>query len=333
MSEDVVDQPPPPSGEDWPARIEELLTEAEAAPSVGERATVLCRVAEIYERRLGDPNGALVTLQAALEQDPTSGRVVQEMERVARSAGCWKELVGITADVAGGLEDSKQAADLWVQIAFWSESGLGMPEEAANAARAALNLAPTHGGALALLEDLYRRQRNWDSYVEILGRKHQLVSDDPYKLLEAYREVLRYEPQHLGALAGLARMYEETADWGPAADTLRKLVAALPPGHDEERLAARHRLGAILKEVLDAARGAEEQLVEVLAAGGGGEGHVPSMLTLAAIYRDRRDWLKARQLLARAAAATPDVNERIRLLLEAAEICAVQLDDESQAGE
>jgi hypothetical protein len=37
MSEDLVDQPPPPpppSGEDWQARIEQLLTEAEAAPSL-----------------------------------------------------------------------------------------------------------------------------------------------------------------------------------------------------------------------------------------------------------------------------------------------------------
>ena len=49
MSDDVVDQPPPPSGEDWPARIDQLLGEAEAAPSVGERVDVLCRVAEIHQ--------------------------------------------------------------------------------------------------------------------------------------------------------------------------------------------------------------------------------------------------------------------------------------------
>ena len=332
MSE-TVDQPPPPSsGEDWSARIEQLLTEAEAAPSVAERANVLCRVAEIYERRLNDPNGALVTLQAALEQDPTSGRVVQEMERVARSSGCWKELIAITAEVAAGLEDPKQAADLWVQIAFWDESGLGMPDEAANAARAALNLAPSHGGALALLEDLYKRQRNWVSYVDILNHKYQLATEDPYKLREAFAEVLRYEPQHPGALAGLARISEETHDWNGAADALRKLVAAVPPGEDAERLQARSRLGAILKDRLGDVRGAEEQLLEVLATPGG-ETHVASMVTLAAIYRDRRDWLKARQLLSRAAATSQDVDERLRLLVEAAEICATQLDDEGQAAE
>ena len=57
------------------------------------------------------------------------------------------------------------------------------------------------------------------------------------------------------------------------------------------------------------------------------------MLTLAAIYRERRDWLKARQLLGRAAATSQDLDERVRLLIEAAEICANQLDDENQAAE
>ena len=340
MSEDIADRPsapaPPPSGEDWPARIEQLLTEAEAAPSVAERGEVLCRVAEIYERRLGDPNGALVTLQAALEQDPTSGRVVQEMERVARNANVWTQLVAITAEVASGLDDPSQSADLWVQIAFWDENGLGLPDEAVNAALAALDLNPTHGGALALLENLYRRQRSWDRYIEILARRRGGPNDDPYKLIESYREVLKYEPNHVGALDALARIHEETQGWDQAVDTLHKLIAALArtstPEGEEAKLVARHRLGALLKDRLGDARGAEEQLVEVLASPGG-DRHVPTMLTLVAIYRDRRDWLKARQLLGRAAAVVDDVDERVRLLTEAADICAHELDDEAQAGD
>ena len=342
MSEDTVDRPPapppsqPPSGDDWPARIDELLTEAEAAPSVAERAEVLCRVAEIYERRLGDPNGALVTLQAALEQDPTSGRVVQEMERVARNANVWNQLVAITAEVAAGLEDPNQSADLWVQIAFWDENGLGLPDEAANAARAALDLNPNHGGALALLENLYKRQRSWDRYIEILARKRTRPDYDPYKLIDAYREVLKYEPNHVGALDALARVHEETQAWDlsarDAAQADRSAGAHVDAGRGGGQAGGQAPAGAILKDRLADVRGAEEQLVEVLASPGG-DRHVPTMLTLVAIYRERRDWLKARQLLGRAAAVVDDAGERVRLLTEAADICAHELDDEGQAGD
>ena len=77
---------------------------------------------------------------------------------------------------------------------------------------------------------------------------------------------------------------------------------------------------------------AEEQLALALAVPGG-EAHVPSLLLLAAIYRERKDWLKARQLLGRAAAAVTDVGDKTRILGEAAEICATALDDEVQAAE
>jgi tetratricopeptide (TPR) repeat protein len=336
MSPEVVDPEPPfpaPPGEDWPARVDELLGQAEASAPGSERAQLLCRVAEIYERRLGDPNGALVTLQAALQEDPTSGRVIQEMERVARGNGFWSQLVAVTAEVAAGLADRKQAADLWVQIAFWNESGLSLLDEAAKAAALALELEPAHGGALVLLEELYRRQRNWDRYVEILARKRERPGTDAAKLADAYREVLRYEPRHPGALEGLGRVHEDAGEWEAAAVVFRRLIAALPPETPAaDRVNAQHRLAVILKERLGDLRGAEEQLALTL-AGSGGETHVPSLLLLAMLYRERKDWMKARQLLGRAAAVVTDVDERIRLLGEAAEICATALDDEAQAAD
>src|SRR4051812_26536006 len=229
MSEEV--QPPSAPGVDpidWSARAAELFGEAEAAPSSAERVALLCRVAEIYERRLADPNAALLTLQAALEQDPSSGRVVQEMERVSRGSAAWAQAIEVTTEVANALADPRQAADLWVQIAVWNESGLTRLDDAAGAARAALEREPAHGGALSFLEGLYRRQRSWDSYVAVLGRKYEATGSDPYPLIDAYREVLRYEPQHPGALDGLAGLLEATGEWGSAAEALRQLIAALP---------------------------------------------------------------------------------------------------------
>ncbi|HEY4393822.1 MAG TPA: tetratricopeptide repeat protein [Polyangia bacterium] len=333
MSSDAFDpeQPPQPQPvEDWAARIGELLEQAEGAPAGPERAGILCRISEIYERRLGDPNEALVTLQTALADDPASGRVIQEMERLARGHGIWGELAAVTAEVAGGLEDRKQAADLWVQIAFWNETGRAMLDEATKAAETALTLEPAHGGALALLENLYRRQRSWERYVEILGLRRDRPGADAAKLADSYREVLRYEPRQAGALDGLARLHEEAGEWDDAADALRRLVAALPDGLP--RIEAQYRLAKLLKERLRDPRGAEEQLALLLTLPDG-QAHVPSQLLLAALYRERKDWLKARQLLGRAAAAVTDVGDKTRLLGEAAEICATALDDEAQAAD
>jgi tetratricopeptide (TPR) repeat protein len=331
MSSDAFDpERLPPPAEDWAARIDELLLEAETAPAGAERTAVLCRISEIYERRLADPNGALVTLQTALAEDPASGRVIQEMERIARGNGFWAELAAVTAEVAEGLEDKKQAADLWVQIAFWNETGRAQLDEATKAAETALTLEPAHGGALALLENLYRRQRSWDRYVEILARRRQLPGADPSRIGDSYREVLRYEPRHAGALGGLASLNEESGEWDAAADARRRLIAVLPEGAD--RIEAQYQLAKLLTERLRDPRAAEEQLALALALAGG-ETHVPSLLLLAAIYRERKDYLKARQLLGRAAAVVTEVGDKTRILGEAAEICATALDDEAQAAE
>jgi tetratricopeptide (TPR) repeat protein len=307
--------------------IEELLASVEAAPTPAERAVLLCRVAEIYERRLGDPENALVTLQAAFAQDPGSGRVVQEMERLARGSGRWAQVIDTTLAVAESLPDPRQAADLWAQIAFWRDTGLGELGEAADAARAALALVPDHGGALALLQSLYRRLRDWDRLVEILAKKWDNPHRDDSKIVEAYGEVLRYEPQHLGALEGLARLQEETGHWEAAAEMLRRLVAVVP---EANRVALRHRLAVLLLEQLRDGRAAEAELVQTLALD---PTHAASALTLAAMYRERGDWLKALQMLGRAADAVSEPAEKVRLLFESAEIRRTRLDDVTQAAE
>ncbi len=308
--------------------MEQLLGQADEATTAADRIALLCQVAEIYERRAGDPHAAVVTLQAALGQDPASGRVVQEMERLARSSGRWAELIAATAEVAAGLQDRKQAADLWVQIAFWDENALGRLDDAIEAAATALEIQPDHGGALAMLESLTRRQRNWDGYVAVLARKRDGATVDPEKLADGYREVLRFEPRHLGALEGLASLHEEAGDWEAAADIVGRVVGAVPPG--EALLAARHRLGRLFKERLGDGRRAEEQLALALAVPEG-VNHVPTLVALAEIYRARGDWLKARQHLGRAAEATADPDEKVRLLVDAAEICGGKLDDETEA--
>jgi hypothetical protein len=320
-----------PMTSDWAGQMAALFDEAESAPPGTERAAVLCRIADIQERRLGDPGGALSVLQAALAEAPASGRVVEGLEHIARNNGMWSEVVQSAGDVAQTLDDPKLAAGLWVQIAFWNETGRARLDEAIVAAEAALALEPAHGGALALLANVHRRLRQWDPYVAILDRRRDLSAMPPDHLVEGYREVLRFEPRHAGALDGLARALEETGEWAESAGLLRRLVDLFPEG-SVPQIEARHRLAALLAERLGDARAAEEQLLLGLAAPAGAA-HLPSLLLLATIYRRRSEWLKARQMLARAADAAADPLQRARLLADAAEISATELDDEAHAAD
>ena len=59
-----------PMTSDWAGQMAALFDEAEAAPPGTDRAAVLCRIADIQERRLGDPVAALSVLQAALGTHP-----------------------------------------------------------------------------------------------------------------------------------------------------------------------------------------------------------------------------------------------------------------------
>ena len=97
--------------------------------------------------------------------------------------------------------------------------------------------------------------------------------------------MLRYEPQHPGALDGLARLLEATGEWGPAAEALRQLIAALPEdaGRSAERRSGYRRASgwaSCSRIGWATSAGAEEQLVLALASPGG-EAHVPSLLELA----------------------------------------------------
>jgi tetratricopeptide (TPR) repeat protein len=315
---------------DWAGQMAALFDQAEATPPGPDRAAVLCRIAEIQERPMADPGGALSVLEMALAEAPDSGRVIAGLERIARNNGLWTELVAMAAEVARGLADPRAAADLWVQIAFWNETGRAQLDEAVGAAEAALELQPAHGGALAMLANLHRRLRRWDRYVRVLEQRRDLLGLEAAPLIEGLREVLRYEPRHTGALDGLARALEEAGDWVEARDLLRRLIELLPEG--AEQVAARHRLAALLAERLAEPRPAEEQLLLAVASPAGAR-HLPSLLLLASIYRRRSEWLKALQMLARAAEAAGDPVRRARFLGEAAEICAVHLDDEAQAAE
>jgi tetratricopeptide (TPR) repeat protein len=546
----------------WMKLVDLLLARTEFVGESTTRITLLVQVAETYEQQLGDRESAFVTLQAAFREDYSNNQVARELERLATAIGRWNELISDYTQVVQGIEDPKQAADLWVKIARWYDSALGHLDYAVTSARQALGLDPAHIDALSALEDFYRKQKKWqdlvsvlskhadleqdpakkvdlllaladtyetqigdtaqatfayqraldtdercldaitalerlyrrtqawDRLVDVLAKKALVVDDtelavklrlqvgelwedrlgdndravesykevlsvDPQNLaalkaldslyqktgnmeaylenlehqlevsspegdrveiyqrmatvweeqfsktdraaevlekillvddrnqkayrdleriyaldkkwdnlvdtyrkhilsthdqkeridlytqtgrvlenelrdldraIEAYNDALNFEPDHVAALSGLGRLYEETEQWERAVEIMRRLVAL--SSDLKERVDLNYRLGKIHDEHLRAPEAAEEFLVEALAQDAT---HVPSMLSLLALYKRRGDWVKAAQLMARAEANTANPLEKTRLLQEAAKIYLEKLGDEDMA--
>ena len=328
MSSDAFDpeRPLPPPVEDWAARIDELLLEAETVPTGAERTAVLCRISEIYERRLGDANGALVTLQTALAEDPTSGRVIRK----------WSGSRGETAFGRAGRGHRRGRRRARAKEAggrplgadrLLNETGRAQLDEATRRPNRA-GAEAAHGGALALLE-ISTAGSGSRSLRRDPGASPAAPGADPTKVGDAYREVLATSRGTPARSVGSPRC------------TKRRRVGGRRrgPAPPRRRVARRSGRGRGAVSAGQAARGTALRSARGRGAAGARAGggrrrtHVPSLLLLAAIYRERKDWLKARQLLGRAAAVVTDVADRTRILGEAAEICATALDDEVQAAD
>ena len=106
MSE-TVDQPPPPPIRGGLARAHRAAADGGRGRAVDRRASGPCCAGWPRSTSAGwaTRTARWSRCRRRWSRIPTSGRVVQEMERVARSSGCWKELVAVTAEVAAGLDD------------------------------------------------------------------------------------------------------------------------------------------------------------------------------------------------------------------------------------
>ncbi len=138
---------------------------------------------------------------------------------------------------------------------------------------------------------------------------------DPVAQGDCYRRVLALRPEEPRALEALAGLQEQAGDWEDAARLLSKLADSTDePGR---RVELEHRAGQILWQRLADDERAEAHFLHAFALR---EPHMPSVIALVQIYRERGDWEGAAELLVRSEARVLSKSLRLELLMEAANI-------------
>ncbi len=285
----------------WQDLLGILEREADLAGDPNEVAAYRFRVAELYDKRLGQVGAAVEIYREILESIPDHvpsvaalGVIVRGeaepmaaaavLEPVFEAAGAYDRVVEVLEIEVGHSPDPVAKIELLTRIAAIHESMLDAPEAALVAYRRAFALDPHNDEVLGNLERLAGDLGQWAAVVESLDGALPGLGDDPGRKLELlhragqlcesqlgdgdgavarYLLALEVDPDDGEALRSLDRLYEALERWREMADVLVRLVA-LPDLSPDEAVEVRFRLAQTLQHRLGDVDGALAAYREIL---------------------------------------------------------------------
>ncbi|WP_437738100.1 protein kinase domain-containing protein [Sorangium sp. So ce1335] len=312
-----------------------------------ERVEAMCKLAELYEDRLGDLNEATRRYEAALELDPTSLTALRGLDRIYSRAGRYRELLQNLERQIEVSATPRQKINLHERVAGLYDEEFLDHAKAAEALEAILRIDGAHEGSLVALGRHYRALERWEDVVALYERQLGIVPDDkrreeillamgrvlleqigsPERARKAYERVLAIDPHHAGALESLAHVRAATGDAAAALSAIESLAATAKTA--ESRADLWIRAAKLLEEKGDR-DGAIERYKMALDAQPHSAG---ASSALRAAYLARGDATSAVELIAREAEAAEGNLAKARLYGEMALLLRERVKDDARAAE
>jgi len=193
---------------DWAALVRLSEDAIQHASTPADAALAAYRTGEIYEEFLGEKEAAERAFSTALSLRPQDRPAADALVRVRTQLGHWNELAQELEQRASAVEDSAAAVSMLVFAAqVWSEH-VKDDAHAIACYEQVLTLAPHNLVALAALEELYRKRKDWVSLAENLAAQERIVTDPGAKaalLVERVRVLENHVPDSRGAQAACHR--------------------------------------------------------------------------------------------------------------------------------
>ncbi len=313
-------------------------------------ATTLRRqVAELYAGPINDVDRAIAAYREMLEFDPNDLSTREAVEQLLERTGKHREL----EDALRSRVDNAMSADernaTRVRLARLAEQHFKQPDRAMTYLREVLDESPTHADAGAELERLYTTAKRWSDLSDLLERRAQDCADagdsagelsalvrigelnerelkQRARAVELYERVLERDPNHVGALAAVARLAEADSQWERAAEMLDRVLQLAQPG--AEGADAALRLAAIrIDRLKDEARGeaALRRALELDAT------NRVALDRLKALAQKRNDARMLAEVLGHDISITTETAKKVALHKELAVVARDRLADPSMA--
>jgi hypothetical protein len=161
--------------------VETLEGQVAASADPEEKVVLLGRIAELWERSLGDPAAALSAYERMIAIEPANLTAMQALRRIYAVGSRWQDFVEILRAESDYTPDRWRRAALLSEIAEVYEQRLELPDEALASALAAIDQVPQYQPALMLAGRLLSENGDFERLLALHWQELEATEDAAHR--------------------------------------------------------------------------------------------------------------------------------------------------------
>ena len=330
----------------WPELVDALRREHDLCQDPNARLAILATLAELQEKRLGDTEAAVATLEEAVALRPDQRSLLADLARLHRAAGRHAIEASALSRLVEQLEDRDEKASISHRIGRIYEQELGDSDRARPWYERTLEADPTHRAASLALVRLFEARNDFERVIEVWSRRADAIAAPRERasilhrvgeLLErrlgrareaadAHARALGLDPEHQPAFEDLSRLLAADGRWRELAELYQRQIDRAPS--DALAVAWLFRLGGIVEDRLEDPEGAITVYERILERE---PQHLGALHAISRAAERAKRWERLVTALHAEAEQTGDRTRQLMLRHRAAEVMADGLRDANGA--
>ncbi|MHB1845142.1 MAG: tetratricopeptide repeat protein [Deltaproteobacteria bacterium] len=210
----------------WDELVQMFRQEADVAVSSEEAASLVLRIGELYEDKLGREEQALSAYREVLTLQPQHGPALEALERIFRSRRQWDQIAEVLRTQAAARTAPEERAPILFHLGEICERYLTRTDLAVDAYQEVLRLVPHHVLALRALDRLFSAAGCWRELAAVHERLLVAASPGPERA-QGYLRLGRLYGDRLGDSARAAQCLEASLEGEVAPTTAIVALKAL----------------------------------------------------------------------------------------------------------
>jgi golgin subfamily B member 1 len=281
-----------------------------------EKRDVLLEIARSWSEDLSQRIQGVSALSRVLEIDPLHESAFNELEAIYTDSEQWDALVELYLARVEAVADSAVRIQLLHKVAKVYETKLEEPQQAFDALLVAWAENYQYAKTADYLEKLASLLQAWaqllttanEALAQELDQETRIAIclrcakwygkylERPDYAIPYYQQVLQLDPTHHQAMSQMADLYRQTGQWDTVYQVLARMLEVA--SRDEDKMDVYVQLGELCERQLGRPEQATTYYSQALDLHGD---HLPSLVALERIYRERGEWEKLVEVLRRKA--------------------------------